>query len=72
MKKSLKNMTKDTLSTLVGCVAGVLSGAATGAATTYLQGGVTKEALIAGAVVGAAPVVAGYLHNLGNTEKAFK
>lgn len=70
--RKFKNVTKDTLSTIIGGAAGILSGAVTGAATAYAQGGVTKEALIAGAVVGAAPVVAGYLHNIGNKEKAFK
>lgn len=72
MKKTFKNITKDTLSTIIGSVAGILSGALTGAATAYAQGGVTKEALVAGAVIGAVPVVAGYLHNVGNKEKAFK
>lgn len=62
--KWIKNITKDTLSTFIGFVAS----AAVSGGTAYLQGGMTKEAAIAGAVVGAA----GYLHNKGNKDKAFK
>lgn len=57
-------LTKDALSTIVG----IISAAAVSGGTAYLQGGMTKEAAIAGAVVGAA----GYLHNRGNKEPAFK
>lgn len=62
--KYLKTITKDALSTLVGLVAA----AAVSGGTAYLQGGMSKEAAIAGAVVG----VGGYLHNRGNKDAAFQ
>ena len=45
----LQKQTKDAVSTLAGIVSGVILGAVGGAATAYTQGGVTKEALLAGA-----------------------
>lgn len=59
-------VSKDTFSTVAGCIGGVLLGASMGALTAISQGQLTKEAVIAGAASGAVPVVAGWLHNKGN------
>lgn len=72
MKRTLRKMTKDTLSTLIGAVGGLVLGAVGGAAQAVANGGVTKEAVITGAAIGTASAVAGYLHNKGNTETVVK
>lgn len=56
----LSCMTKDTVSTIAGCI---VAGAAA-ASAAYLQGQVTKEALCASAIIG----IAGWFFKRGSKE----
>jgi hypothetical protein len=62
--KRLRDMTVDTATT----IGGFALAAAVGGASTFLAGGVTKEAVIAGAIVAGG----GWFINRGNTSKAIK